>query len=800
MLVFRKAENLKPLAKTFSFTPQQTVVQEILNSFNSKVSVTFSDQCFSISSDNIVNFTHLPPAYILTQDDTKRTLLVFKKFEETSRKQKLLIQKVRTTKGEFAQRQPYSFEFPFNTTSGHLFYFLKQHFYSQQDLYEKLIFLKNFSSKEATKLWNFSQYIFPFTNVVTIFENIKTSAFASTYVSSPPEPAREEKDQVVIRYCFDPTQKTNLDSVVWRSNLLPSDKSISDILQRFKQHMSKDLFLTYHCFVVYNGSTNTTLQRPDLIDPSSQNHEIILFADKLCHTCLQTPAKLGNSLKCKDCKYFRCYYPDCQKKQEHSCTECKELFCREHSKWCNNNKCFETFCAICIRQPELVLCGHNFQQNNKGYNVDYKLWHQSEKLSPISSGHLYNVESVKHFLLQIPLLPQYQKYDYIVLDGKDKSKLYFTKDSKLFSTCIKELIHYHSKLRVQLKQGKHWCECSPEIQSHNNTEVCEECVYCGLEVLPKPQTCNLGSDGSFSVLIPDHSKVIFSGHAYYETSLFQVLQEFIESLLENCYKDFFKGYHSCTVKQGTKSFNICFNSPQIFKPIFFKRDLQTHATISFNEKSSCSCSKPRNIFELDSKVTSNCTQCGNSYHLFEKPAKSDLCSNCSTQKPNNIVGAYLSQLSKINQNSQNIHYIQYLGKLNKSINTCDNLRCVAKRRRVEIPSVLTALEFNKKLVPFMYNCNNLLIEGQMLLFRCHMCSDNLLNHIKLNCPIECPQCHFLYCLGCKSSESCSLCTGEFSIWPGVSKIETHIHEIKAFCKKAEKFSREFAKFSEPNFS
>jgi hypothetical protein len=45
-----------------------------------------------------------------------------------------------------------------------------------------------------------------------------------------------------------------------------------------------------------------------------------------------------------------------------------------------------------------------------------------------------------------------------------------------------------------------------------------------------------------------------------------------------------------------------------------------------------------------------------------------------------------------------------------------------------------------------------------------------------------------------------LCTGEFSIWPGVSKIETHIHEIKAFCKKAEKFSREFAKFSEPNFS
>lgn len=796
LLVFSKTKTLKPTVETYSFSPNQTTTQEILDHFKNKVSVAFSENWVSFEAE-VVKFTHLPPAYIMTPEDAKRTLLVFKKCEETIRKQELIVERIfKPTQESFQERQLNRFELPFNTTSGHLFYFLQQYFYpQQQDLHEKLIFLRN-SNYGEYKLWNLSHYIFPKTNAVAIFESVKTSSFASSFVSIPPQPACEGKPQITIRYCFDPSQQNCPDSVVFRSSLSSSDTCLSVILHRFKQEMYKDLFLTYHNNnVVYNGSQITPQRRTDTINPSTQNHEIILFADNFCYKCSKTIATVGSFFICKKCHY-NCSYPDCKSNQDYRCTKCNEFFCRDHLQWCNNNNCFKPACFVCLRQPENVFCEHSFQQK-KGYKVDYKLWHQSERLSPISSGHLNNIESVKHFLDQIPLLPQYQKYDYIVLDGKDKSKIYFTKESKLFSTCIEELIHYNtpSKLRVQLKQGKHWCECSSECEER---KVCGE---CGLEKLIKLQTFELGSDASFSVFIPQYSKVLFSGHAYYETTLFQVLQEITKELVDHGLEKEFKCYHSCTVKQGKKSVNICFDSYQIFKPIFsMSKKFQTYATLTLYEKKSCPCSTSANLFELKSGITSNCKKCGYSYNLYQLPEENDLCSRCSTQQPHSILGAHLFQFSKIIQSPIYENYFKYLGKANKSINTHSNVRRATKKRKVEIFIPLEYKEFDDRIKPFLFQCKNLLTEGQMLLFKCHMCNGDLLNHIKLSPPLECSQCHFLFCLGCKSSESCSLCTENFLSFPEATKIQNNIQAIKAFCKKAEKFSLEFEKFCEPNFS
>ena len=195
--------------------------------------------------------------------------------------------------------------------------------------------------------------------------------------------------------------------------------------------------------------------------------------------------------------------------------------------------------------------------------------------------------------------------------------------------------------------------------------------------------------------------------------------------------------------------------------------------------------------QLKSGITSNCKKCGNSYHLYQLP-EDDLCSRCSTQQPHSILGAHLFQFSKIIQSPIYENYFKYLGKANKSINK--------KRRKVEIFTPLEYKEFHDRIKPFLFQCKNLLTEGQMLLFKCHMCNGDLLNHIKLSPPLECSQCHFLFCLGCKSSESCSLCTENFLSFPEATKIQNNIQAIKAFCKKAEKFSLEFEKFCEPNFS
>lgn len=361
LLVFSKT--LNPIKQTFLFSPNHTTVNKILTQFNNKVSVAFSNEWFSIEGERVVKFTHLNSDYVLKAKDSQRTLLVFKKFEESTRKQELTVKRIsKPEKTSLPEKQLHYFEFPFNTTSGHLFYFLQQHFYPQQDLCEKLIFLGNTNKDYEFKLRNLSRCIFPNVNFVLIFESINTSSCASSFVSFTPQPAVEGEAQVTIRYCFEPNQRNDPGSIVYRSLLDNSDTCLRDILQKFKPIMFKEQFLQHYKYITFNGSY---VGFREVIEFSKDN-EIIFYADNFCQKCKKMAIN-GQFSICKECQKIKCKFPECNKIPEYhnSCSKCCRYFCRNHLQWCNDNKCSRAVCLTCLYGSENKFCGHFFQKDSK---------------------------------------------------------------------------------------------------------------------------------------------------------------------------------------------------------------------------------------------------------------------------------------------------------------------------------------------------------------------------------------------------------------------------------------------------
>lgn len=795
LIIYFTKEN-KPTTQQYSFIPQKTTISTIQRHFKDKVSLSFHNDCIFLNSgseikNREVKFSFLPSTYTLTENDNNKTLFVFRKYQESYKPHSLFVRYY----FEAAESRLESFVFPLNATNGHLLCFFEQH-YKDPSISDKLIFLANQELGHETRLHKLSHRPLPFVNTISIFSRIVTQNFqASQFVPSLPLPIALTRKQVVIRYSVNPL----IDSIVWRSEILPTDTTLVSILKRFKTNVGDNQFLNHYGSVLFNGTIYPQSSLSEPIDFSKkQCHEITLYANNLCCLCKKTLAKSGNSFICKSCNHH-CSATDCKKSKEYVCFECFESFCRTHIKFCNNSQCSLSYCVYCCRQPELILCGHSFSEYTKGYNVEYKVFHYSEKLTAVGSGNLSNVESIENFLDRIHIPHDCQKYDYLVLNGKDNKKYYFTNKSELYSTSIKELIPYetpNSNLILELQTGKHFCECS---ECSESSDFGNYCKVCGLEIFPKLPVCTLGSkeDATFNLFLPQFWNPVYSGSVSFDISLKEIITAFLGAV--NREIECLKNAHSFTIKLNKTRKTICWNSKEFFQPLFpkSKKIEKQHAYIYINSTNQCRC-KPG--FLNFHPMKSVCEKCKHTYHSFEPQTESPRCPKCVSQLPNTLVGEHLFRLSKFLLTTPKEHYANYLSRINKSINSRKNI----KRRRIDL-DILDKESFLGTLGTLLITAELNIIKGQKLLFSCHICNSQGKNN-------QCSRCKFLYCDKCmnhtksapKDKEpECLLCHKHSLISQSYysNRVITNIEEIQLFCKSAESISQELISFvsAEKNF-
>lgn len=793
--------------QTHSFIPEKTTIANLQELFIEEVDFCFEGESFCFGLERgvkKVKFLFLSPSYTLTRKDTNKTLFVFRKYEETSRTQTVIVRRY----FEASESRLESIIFPLNVTNGHVFYFLERT-YEDPHIFEKLIFLSNRTAGLESRLHKLSFRPFPYVDTIFIFNKILPhNSIASKHIPALPSPPEPTQNQVTIHYYFEPFEHNkeitltpkNLDSIVWRSEILPTDTSVAEVLKRFKNNVWLNQFLNHYGAVVYE---NNLMTLSDLSAPHNfllkQKHDILLFANNLCWNCLKTPANTGTFFLCKKCKLV-CSFKGCQRTRQFSCMECSEVFCRQHSNFCTSSTCQKSACSICVKQPELLLCNHSFKRDTTGYNVDYQLWHFSDTTKFLNAGQLKNVE----YLNQIPTLPQFQNYDYIILNNENQrdNKFYFTKGSKIFASSLKELISSESsdlKLRIELKLGKHFCECLEEQRTGNKGEII--CQDCGLEIFPKLPVCSLGKEATFNLFIPSLTSPIYSGSVSFKTSLTDLISS-LSRVLDRRF-DCLNNVHSFTIKQNGTKKHICYNSHQDLQPLFAKSKKieKQHAKIYVDSVYSCKCTSGSYNLNPSTALKSLCTKCKKSYFLFHNQEDTSLCPTCVDQQPDTLVGEHLLRLSKLLFITPDQHFANYLSQANKSVNSDRNI----KRRKINHP-IYDRPSFVLKLERKLGEATNLIHQGQKLFFKCHLCSVNLnTTHSQCSKYPKCSKCKFSYCEKCFNAtntptpQECLFCQQDLTISQNdfsnnSNKVVTKIKQIERFCSKAELFSREMNLF------
>lgn len=259
-------------------------------------------------------------------------------------------------------------DLPFCSTSGHLLYYLHCAYSNFHFSNNSVIILEN--EQGRTSLINMSFNIFPGLKNVHLFESFPTF--------EPLEPLESSHNKRSATVYFSSNQHDQL-KPIWKTDLLPADKTLSEILKRF---FGSDLVKNNPiisefgsvAWQVQNKKRNVTALVPvsfQTLDqkpfaylnpqklqaplPENTNIEIYVHSLRRCNNCYTDPAQFQNPCHlCERCAYGRfisCVDEHCGKLIEFSCLSCKNNYgCRDHMNWCPIDGCDHRICSICAQQ------------------------------------------------------------------------------------------------------------------------------------------------------------------------------------------------------------------------------------------------------------------------------------------------------------------------------------------------------------------------------------------------------------------------------------------------------------------